>query len=93
MKKYLFPALAVIGFVLLLGVAGASDCGTLTTGQAAARGIIGLLLFGAGTLNMRAKEKAAAITSSNRKAHGKTSCQSQTDYNTISVKAQYERRA
>ena len=92
MKKYLFPALAVIGFVLLLGDAGASDCGTLTTGQAATRGIIGLLLFGAGSLNMRTKEKAAAITSSNRAVKGKTSPRSRNKYNTVSIKTQCERR-
>lgn len=93
MKRYFFPALSLIGFIVLLGAAGGSECDMLTIGQAAARGIIGLLLFGAGTLGTMKKEKAAAITSSNRPQDGKTSTGSQAKYTTTGAKAQCERRA
>lgn len=41
-------AVAVLGFLLLLGTAGGSDCGLLTLPQIALRGGLGLAIFAGG---------------------------------------------
>lgn len=45
--KYLCPAIAVLSFIYLLGVAGGLENGTMTFGTAIVNGIIAGTIFGA----------------------------------------------
>ena len=60
--KYIFGVLVAIGFLVVLGSAGASDCGTLEFGQAVFRSICGLLvaLVGLVGLNILGKREEKA---------------------------------
>ena len=58
----LIGAFVCIGFLLVLCAAGASDCGTITLGQAIARAVTGTAMITAGILVYLHKEKTAART-------------------------------
>lgn len=45
--KYLCPAIAVLAFIYLLGVAGGLENGTMTFGTAIVNAIIAMAIFGA----------------------------------------------
>ncbi len=49
--------LVAVGFVLIIGTAGASDCGTISLTRAAVQGGIGLMLVAAGLVIEYIKEK------------------------------------
>lgn len=56
--KYIYGLCMVIGFLVVLGSAGASDCGTLEFGQAVLRCIYGLLVAGIGMCGLKRLEEA-----------------------------------
>lgn len=58
--KYIFGTCIVIGFLVVLGTAGASDCGTLEFGQAALRSIGGLLVALVGLVGLKHLENKEA---------------------------------
>lgn len=47
-RETVWATVATLGFLLLLGTAGGSDCGLLTLPQAALRGGLGLVIFAGG---------------------------------------------
>lgn len=57
MKKELLngigPAVVIFGFLLVLGAAGASDCGTYTTGQTLCQVGLGLAVIAVGVFVSR----------------------------------------
>jgi len=48
-KKRLCGAIALLGFLLILGMAGSIDLGTASIGQSIAMSIIGIAMFAGGT--------------------------------------------
>ncbi|MBE6792529.1 MAG: hypothetical protein E7534_03385 [Ruminococcaceae bacterium] len=46
--RKLVGVLVIVGFVIILGAVGASDCGTIGIAEMLARGVFGLALMGAG---------------------------------------------
>lgn len=55
--KYIYGLCVAIGILVVLGAAGESDCGTLAFGQAALRGIVGLLVAVAGGIGLDRVER------------------------------------
>jgi hypothetical protein len=57
--KYIYGLCVAIGILVVLGAAGASDCGTIEFGQAALRGIVGLLVAFIGVAGFKHLEEAS----------------------------------
>jgi len=57
--KHICGLCMVIGFLVVLGTAGASDCGTIEFGQAALRGIVGLIVALVGVAGFKHLEGAS----------------------------------
>ena len=55
--KRIYATMAVIGFLLILGTAGASDLDNISLPQAMVQAVIGLVLFATGVIRGRAYEK------------------------------------
>ena len=55
--KYIYGVCLVVGFLVVLGTAGASDCGTIEFGQAVIRSIIGLLVSFVGLAGLKRLEE------------------------------------
>lgn len=56
--KYIYGLCLAIGILVVIGAAGASDCGTLGFGEAALRCIYGLLVAGIGMCGLKHLEEA-----------------------------------
>ena len=54
--KYIYGLCVAIGILVVLGAAGESDCGTLEFGQAALRGIGGLIVALVGFAGLKGLE-------------------------------------
>ena len=55
--KHLYLGLLTFGLLLAIGAAGGSDCGSLTLGQAALYGIVGVAIAGIGAKGLRGYEQ------------------------------------
>lgn len=57
MKINIFAVLGIIGFIFLLGTAGASDLGTITVRQLATRLVVGLICILIAVIGQTLEEK------------------------------------
>ena len=67
--KYLGAALMVLGFVVTLGTAGASDQGAITFGQTVVQALAGMVVFGAGVLFHQIAEEIKETKQRKEKSH------------------------
>ena len=57
--KYIYGVCVVVGILVVLGTAGASDCGTIEFGQAVLRSVGGLLVALVGLAGLKRLEEVA----------------------------------